>query len=211
MNRIPNAGVTWRVLAAIYLPAAATIAIVAALSLYAGVPVGFLTRDRAGLLGVHPVTGLLSNLGILVWSSCAFVALFSAIVLRKRDLEVVSRFLLSAGVLTLVLLFDDFFLFHEYLARNYLGIREEVVYAFYALATSSHLILFRRLISRTEYHLLGAAFAFFAISIAVDMDPPASDSWLYLVEDGSKFLGICSWCAYYVRTSFRFVVSSEES
>ena len=31
--------------------------------------------------------------------------------------------------------------------------------------------------------------------------------WVYLAEDGPKWLGVASWCSYFVQTSYRCVVA----
>jgi hypothetical protein len=150
------------VLAMIYVPALMFMLAVAALaSLHDGISVGVLLSDPASTLGTHPLLGVQSNLGVLVWCAAAAICLFSSAILRftRTDKEVRS-FLLWAGVITSVLLLDDFFLFHDDLALRYLPFDgdanyvDEFIIASYGLALALYLVRFRERILGSEYLLL---------------------------------------------------------
>ena len=51
---------------------------------------------------------------------------------------------------------------------------------------------------------------FFAISAGMDVISESElwsfGDWSFLVEDGAKFLALASWCSYYVRVSYQFVL-----
>lgn len=191
---------------AVYLTALAVLAAVAAASVYKAVPVEILTQDVAAVVEIHPLTGLLSNLGILLWSAAAAVSLFTWMVLGRRQMNMPAGFFLASGLLTLLLLLDDLFLFHEDLAEGYLGIGQATVLALYVLLSGAYGLAFRRTILRTEYVLLASAVACFAASILFDaIEDDWTNRWQYLIEDGFKFLGICNWCAYHVRTALAFI------
>ena len=85
----------------------------------------------------------------------------------------------------------------------YFRISQIVVVAAYGVATLIFLIRFRELILKTESVLLGSAFAFFAFSLLVDQVLDEVMPMEHLFEDGSKFLGILGWLAYFTRTSFQ--------
>jgi hypothetical protein len=195
----------------VFLPSTAILAAVAFAAIYKHVPVGVLTRDIADVCNVHPFTGILSHLGVLLWCSSAATCLFSSMILRQRQFITNSRFLLFSSLLTLILLFDDLFLFHEILAQIYLGLHENTVYVMHVSATIIYLIAFRRVIADTEYFILSIALGFFAISLILDAISAPLDPWFYLAEDGSKFLGIANWCAYFVETSFGYVAAAPTS
>lgn len=203
MFRIPKG-----VFVILYLPSMAMITIVAIAAIYKQIPVGSLTRDIASVGRLHPFTGILSNLGILLWCTSAVISLFTWMVICRRQVEVLSGFLLYSSLLTFILLFDDLFLFHEFLAGEYLGFNELTIYIIHFLLTAYYLVTFRREILRTDYFFLLSALVFFATSIAIDKISLGSNPWLFLVEDGSKFLGIVNWCGYFVRTSFQFLLNS---
>ena len=80
------------------------------------------------------------------------------------------------------------------------------MFAFYGLGILVYLILFHRTILSFEPLLLLLCFGFLGLSMVFDMLWGQPDSALTaLVEDGSKILGICLWCAFHLRASWRFV------
>lgn len=184
----------------IYGPTLGVLAAVALAAQTLGIPFGNASRDLAAIAGVHPLAGFLSNIGILLWCAAATVCLCAAYVARRRGDTRVSRFLFFSGLFTAVLLCDDFFLVHEQLAPSYLGLHEDVVVASYALALLCYAWVFRAEIWRTEFGLLFAAAAFFAVSIGLDALNPGGRYHLF-IEDGAKLLGLANWLAYYLRTS----------
>jgi len=196
------------ILVALYLPSLLIIATVALAAVYMQVPVDNLTRDPTAIAELPPFYGILSNLGILLWCTSAVTCLFVWVFLRHIPDGQPSTFLLCSGLLTSMLLFDDLFLFHEVLARQYVGLDEIVVYIIYACVLVLYMSVFWRTILHTEYVLLLSAGAFFAISLLLDVTALGLGSWGYLVEDGSKFLGIAGWCGYYVRTSYQFLAKA---
>jgi hypothetical protein len=221
------------VLAMIYVPALMFMLAVAALaSLHDGISVGVLLSDPASTLGTHPLLGVQSNLGVLVWCAAAAICLFSSAILRftRTDKEVRS-FLLWAGVITSVLLLDDFFLFHDDLALRYLPFDgdanyvDEFIIASYGLALALYLVRFRERILGSEYLLLLIlAFLFLGLSAILDFfTAPVIDSfvhrffyeewdrsWTLFFEDGFKFLGIVSWGGYWVRTCLCAIAPDQE-
>ena len=75
-----------------------------------------------------------------------------------------------------------------------------------------YLVYFARLIWRARFGALFLAFAFLALSVVVDTILVSWLSeigdWIYLLEDGAKWLGIAFWCSYFVRVSYAFVVEA---
>jgi hypothetical protein len=100
-----------------------------------------------------------------------------------------------------VLLIDDLFRIHDYYS-DYIGIHEKVLFALYGAATLALLIRYRKLILSAPWSLLAIASVCFATSIVVDADWVVVRYGHHLVEDGSKWLGICAWCAYFSRRLF---------
>jgi hypothetical protein len=198
-----------QLLLTIFLPAAVLVGVAVA-KIYLHVPLDQMTRDPASIAGIHPFAGILSSLGVLLWSSAAAVCLFSSVVVRAQPRSSGARFLLYSGLVTVGLLLDDFFLFHDFLAPQQLGLREKFVYALWIGAALAYLYAFRRDILQTEYTVLGLALVFFTISVAADVVGQRwltqLGDWENLLEDGMKFLGVSAWCSYYVRTSYQLVL-----
>ena len=171
------------------------------------VPFHDLTRDPLAIAILPFYYGVVSNVGAIVWAGAASICLFvffstSGTVLPKR----MRSYLLFSGLLTSMLLLDDLFLLHEQFFPEYMGIGKRIVIACYGALTILHFAVFRRIVQETEYLILVVAFAFFGLSLFVDLVP--SDSlpffWRftnYVVEDGAKLLGITSWLVYFSRVS----------
>jgi hypothetical protein len=163
------------------------------------IPVAKFTRDPAAILHTNPFTGVISNIGILFWCSTSAVCFFSSAIHSKKGNIVVGKFLLFSGVLTSVLLLDDFFMFHEYVFPKILHIPENVSYLGYLALISIYFIKFRSAIFRSEYIILFIACIFFSLSIISDVFLPQRDMG-FLVEDGFKLFGIVTWSIFLTRT-----------
>lgn len=172
---------------------------------WAGVPIEWLMRDPLATLEADPLVGAMSNLGIVVWSAAAGACLLAALALRRRgdDRESASFFLWS-GVLTVVLVLDDLYQFHEQIGPVSLHLAQRGIYLVYLAAVVTYLFRFRRRILATDWLILVLAGIAFAVSIGVDLLPetlrdgvlaPVED----LVEDGAKFVGIVLWSTYFTR------------
>lgn len=202
--------VSTRQLLITFVPATFILAVIAMVSVVFEVRMPSMTQDLAAIAKIHPLSGILSNFGILLWSATASICFFSALTLRKTAPNTTCRFLLSSALLSTYLLCDDFFQFHEALAAQYLGLDERVVYAVLGLAVSAYLIGYRTLILQTNFGALLLALGFLASSVVIDaiLAPWLwrLGDWEYFVEDGAKWLGIASWCSYYVHTCHQLLV-----
>lgn len=111
-------------------------------------------------------------------------------------------FLLVGGLISLILLLDDLFLFHEIVFPLYFKIPEKIVFLSYGLMVLGYITRFRKLIFETDFIFLLFAFCFFGLSIIIDiLDLRVSA----LFEDGSKLFGIVSWFGYFARTCFQAI------
>jgi hypothetical protein len=153
------------------------------------------------ILDSHPLVGIVSNVGVVVWAATAAITLFTALALRRRgEARGVWRFPLGAGLLTCWLMLDDLFLFHEWLFPEVLGVRTRFLFAAYLGVTAFFLIRFAALIRRTTYPLLILSLGFFGTSVGLDVLPDGwfrQHDWLYLIEDSGKLFGIVGWFAYF--------------
>lgn len=195
-----------------FIPSISFLVAVALVSILFQVSMPALTGDVTAIAKIHPLSGILSNLGVLLWCAAASICVFAAVTLRNVKPSDTFWFLLSSALLSAYLLFDDFFLFHEELAFRYLGLNQKVVYAALGIAVSAYIIAFRRVILRTNFGVLLLALGFLATSVATDaiLEPWLwrLGHWEYFFEDGAKWLGIASWCSYYVHTSHQLLVST---
>ena len=86
-------------------------------------------------------------------------------------IEMPSLFFLFAGLTTVMLLLDDLFLFHEYVARELLNIPEKIVLLTYILIIIAFLVKHKSDILGTEFMALILARGFFGLSILVERLP----------------------------------------
>ena len=194
---------------ALYLLITVLLFILVLVNLHTDTPLDTFTRDPSVITGTHPFVGMISNIGILFWCVGASICLFSFIYTigqKSKKMSEYGFFLLFFGLTTLLLLLDDLFLFHEYIGPEILNLSEKHIYISYGIIVLFGIVRFRKIIIQTEWIILGLAFTFFALSIAIDL----FESWLSLpgstfIEDSFKFLGIASWVSYFVLTSFETI------
>ena len=170
-----------------------------------------MTSDVTTIANVHPLSGILSNLGILVWCAAASLCAFAAMFLRTVKPRDRFWFLFFSALVSSYLLIDDCFQLHQ-LAARYLGVKDKIFYMALGSAVSVYFIAFRRVIVRTKYGFLLFALGFLTSSVIIDafFIPYLRryGDWMYLYEDGAKWLGIVCWCSYYVHTSHQFLVDT---
>jgi hypothetical protein len=188
-----------------YLPA---LLIVAVTALQPGIPPRVLFEDPAGLVQVPFYVGLLSNTGAAIWAATAAICLFTSAVLKRAGGDRrLARFFLASGLLTGYMMWDDLIMFHERLFPVYLSITEGVPKAILLVAILAFLFFHRATILRSQYALLGLSLAFLGLSFTVDVSSiqdlmrqytPIGVQSSYLIEDGSKLVGIVGWFAYFI-------------
>lgn len=178
------------------------------------VPFAKMTSDTASIGGIHPLSGVLSNLGIVVWCVAASCCALAAAVLRSRGPKNLYTFLLYSSLLSAFLMFDDLFQFHEDLSGD-IGLNQKVVYVLYGLSIVSYLIYFRRILLKTNVIPFLIALACLFSSIVVDtvvykLFGDQLGDWLDFIEDGVKWIGIVFWCYYFFYTSYQFIIKNTE-
>lgn len=182
---------------------------------YRGIPIPAVTRDAASTLGAPVYTGIGSDLGALLWCASTAMCGLTALAVRRRGgpSRLVS-FLLASSVVSGWLLLDDFFLLHEAVLPVAVGIPQPVVYLVYVVFMVGYLAWYYPDIRRTDYLLLVCALGSLALSTVVDAirefglvpDP----DFMFLVEEGPKFLGIVLWFAYYGRVCLITLASRDD-
>ncbi|UHQ54915.1 MULTISPECIES: hypothetical protein [Microbulbifer] len=196
-------------LAKLYLPVFLGLVALVLLSRLLEVPLQNLTRDPLAVVRAPFYTGILSNLGILLWCATAAICLFSAVLLGPLGGAGEKRlFLLWSGAFTTVLLLDDLFLLHEVVFPYYLNLRERYVILLYGFCMVVFLLRFWRLILQTDFLIFLCACGFFTLSLGVDKLPEDILPLHHIFEDGSKFIGIVSWLFYLGRMSFLFLLEA---
>lgn len=180
---------------------------VAVASLQMGISIAMFTRDPVEVAHITPFIGVASNLGVILWSASATICLFSWAILRHSLGETrFSTFLLCSGLMTILLLLDDLFLFHEIVFPRYFGVNEKIVFIGYGGLILCWMVMFKKCILKTEYLILLIAFGFFGLSLFIDTFQYRIESvigdWRILFEDGFKLLGIVGWLGYFLRCCF---------
>lgn len=194
------------IIASVLVPAGLVLIAVALAAIVGDVAPHYFLRDLATTAGVHPLTGAVSMLGMVVWSAAAAVSLLTVLFLKRRG-RAGAGFFLASAALSGWLLFDDLFLFHDVLAPAYLKISTEIVLSGIGLAVLIWLAVFRREILKAGPFFLVLALGFFGLSIAVDLasdylsQTEALGQWRIFCEDGAKWLGIACWLAFHVMAS----------
>lgn len=155
-----------------------------------GVEFSHLSSDPQAIAKSPWYLGVISNIGVVIWSATAAICLFTGYVERRARPE--AGFLRAAGWLTLILLADDLLMIHEKLAPS-IGLNERVVLAGYLAVFGWWMMAFRLQLIERNPLALAAIFGFFGVSILSDQLVSGG----YVLEDGAKLLGISTWCAYF--------------
>lgn len=169
-----------------------------------GLKIPDMTMDIAAIAGIHPLSGFLSSLGILLWWTSASIWLFTAYIKRKKEITASIGFQLYSGILSLYIALDDLFQFHEHIAEKYLNISEHVIYILLLTIILFYIRKYNYVFQRSDGAFLGMALFFLASSVFVDavLEPLLLyliKNWEYLIEDGLKWLGICFWTGFCVK------------
>ena len=157
-------------------------------------------RDLAQTCGYPIWVGLISNLGILMWSVSASIALFSSLsgLIQKRE---ESDFLFLGGIFSFLLCIDDFFLLHD----KYIG--PDFLYVTYSILGMYILIKFRKVILDIDFLPFIVSVVFLALSVAFDKIIqgifPENYINLQLFEEGFKFIGIVCWMNFWWTASMK--------
>jgi hypothetical protein len=169
-------------------------------AIFTGKRIWYFTVDPF-LIGNLPFyAGILSNLGILLWTASATVCFFSAAILRNE--EFVNRykwFLVMSGLITSLFLFDGLFQMHRIFYPKYLHLSTFMVYWVYIILGLWYLLFFRKQIMESEYLMLALALGFLGLAVIIDTLSIAPRGNTAL-SDFSKFFGIVSWFIYFIRT-----------
>jgi hypothetical protein len=180
------------------------------------IPVQVLTRDIFAYEKIPVYTGLISNLGILTWCCSAVVCLFTFFLIQPTTgtANQIKNCLGGFGLISAWMMLDDFFMLHEKVIPWHLGIPEKGIVLLTLTWVIFHVIQYRNIIlNQTDFLLLGFAFLWFGISLIMDRLPLEIDyrgdgsNLYFILEDGSKLMGIATWCFYLCRLCYQQIVS----
>jgi len=193
----------------------ATCLILLAISFIVGtkysIPFSQITGDPALTFNAHPFTGIISNIGVLLWCTTSCICLFSGIVLFKLKQNKEATFLISSSFLSFILLIDDFFMFHDYILYSFeaFKVTQSITYTFYISLMLWYSISFLKLIfNKTSYVILGIAFLFLGASAFIDLFLKNEGNLKYFIEDSLKFVGIFSWMLFYITSSYKLLLKN---
>lgn len=184
------------------------------------IPMRHLLGDPAQITGSEFYVGILSNLTVITWAAGAYVALYTWSLLSRVGAETEwIRFFKLGGLLTLVLMLDDLFMFHESIFPDYLFLphltglnpNEKILFGIYGLFTIYYIYSSRHTFEKTPWIHFAVALGFFATSFLIDRGigkylVPNRTARI-LVEDGSKFLGTIGWSWFYVSVGRQILLS----
>jgi hypothetical protein len=175
------------------------------------VEVKLLTRDPYRAAEVPPYYGFFSLLGSSIWLFASTATVTTAVVARKRfgcRLSDPSTYRIVAlgGIFGLILAFDDILLFHDEFV-DVVGIPELLVHVMYLLLGLFFITYGARVLRRTPWPILFAAFGCLGISSFIDL-VGESIAWPAAInqsEDVFKFSAIVLWAFYCLATARQFV------
>jgi hypothetical protein len=171
------------------------------------IPFEQITGDPALIFNTHPFTGIVSNIGVLLWCATTSICLFSGLLVLNYGNKKEAVFLISSGIFSFILLIDDFFMFHDYILYSfeYFKIIQPITYTAYGILLLWYSINFYKVILKNNYFILGLAIIFFGMSILTDLIFQSNEDLEYFIEDSLKFIGIFSWMLFFTTTSFRLL------
>lgn len=184
--------------------------LLAAVWLQTRVPVPVLMKDPLAVAHeaktcCHFYYGLVSNLGIMIWSAGAAVSLFAALLLFFADRPRAElQFFAAAAAFTSLLALDDLFMIHEDVLPQ-LGVPEAVTYGLYAAAAGGYFLLSWRAILALRPALMALALALLGMSVAIDVFFHSENMVRVFVEDGAKFLGISAWTSFHLTAALQVI------
>ena len=186
-----------------YALTTAILSIVIYLGIENNIDLDHFTQDPATIMDTPFYLGFFSYIGILFWAGAAILCFYTRLVLIKTNTSPEHlKFMLSSGMISTLLLFDDLFLLHEEVFPEFFSLSKSIVYVIYVNIILLYLILFRGEWMESEYLILGLACALIGISQFVEYVPMPlpEDSFL---EDAVKLFGVVTWFIYYARYCFQ--------
>lgn len=180
------------------------------------IPFVKLSANPVSSTGEHFYTGILYKVGIVFWSAVVTTSLISFLILRyfRYDFQSAERFAGFSFLFFGYFLADEIFQLHGTVFPKFFGIKQLFVLGFYAIFAIIFFIYFRGVIKKNKYITLIIAFLFLATSYFTDILSylkVINFSYRYILDDGSKFLGIVNLFIFYLAFCFNNIISMENS
>lgn len=170
------------------------------------IPVKQITGDPLLMFQVNPLTGVVSNIGVLLWCAAAAIIGFTQIVEWSWASKEKTFFLWHSGVLTTLLLLDDLFMVHDRIFYA-IGLNQYFMYGIYVVLFVLYFVKYYPLFLKSkDSWLFILAFIFLGSSVVIDT-VLESEGLQYLFEDGLKLLGIASWTLFFSRYAFTIITA----
>ena len=165
-----------------------------------GIELSNLTRDTAAVLHGHPYDGMISMLGLFLWSASAGICFLSYSLIKAGNSAMKGVFFYG-GALSLFLGFDDCFQLHEEVFIHAFPFAEKLFYLVYIGSIIGYFFRFKNELFETKFLFWIGSMCLFLVSMLLDiLDPFVSHQVYY--EDCCKFAGIFLWFIYYAKTSY---------
>lgn len=145
--------------------------------------------------------GILSNAIVVLWVASGVGALVGGYAARAGGRPGAARFLITGGLVALLLAVDDLFRVHSVVAPRVLGVSKPAATALIGLVCGLWVLASLSELSRTRWQTLAAGGLALAVSVLVDrVGGFGSATADLLVEDGAKLLGAQAVTLYWVLT-----------
>lgn len=156
-------------------------------------PFSELSRDVISIYQGRAFTGLFSNAGMILWgfATTLLFALWYMLFVKRTAVQV-RRIIFVLGLVTLMLYLDDFIMIHEFVVREYLGLPEELMMVLYFVVLAAVILMRYKVLMEYGFIYLVLGILFLGGSAGFDtVYKFIYIPQIHLVEDGSKFIGIC--------------------
>ncbi|WP_318777726.1 hypothetical protein [Chloroflexus sp.] len=173
-----------------------------------GVSEARLLRDIYTVANIPLYTGLVSNLGILIWCVATTIWVLSAYLIRRQPSDPRYGLSVSAAAFTAFLLIDDSMMLHEVLLPRVTNLDEQVFLIGYALVAAAFAVYALPRMLRTDCLPAFIAAGLLAASYLIDVMLPFMPRYT-LYEDVAKFSGIVFW-AIYAMCVFRDLAATQQ-
>ncbi|QYG95113.1 hypothetical protein HC251_23580 [Iamia sp. SCSIO 61187] len=181
--------------------------VLAAVAAQRTVAVEQLFLDAAFLTGEPWYTGVLSDLGVLGWTTATVAALGGGWVASQTGRPSAARFLWAAAAVSALFLADDLFQLHADLLR-FVGLPKPARQLLVVVPAVVWFLRYTGEIARTRWVILAGALGGFGLSLVVDAVAPTTSTTALFLEDSAKLLGVLAWTQYMVLTSVDIVRST---
>lgn len=167
--------------------------------------------DAVTVLNGKTLTGVYSNLGICLFGISTVLYFTTWYYLKIHNPKFIGRQLaFGFGLVSGMLYLDDFFMIHEKIVRDFLGIPEEVMMLIYFVTVLILIYIYAKKIRLYGSIYVLLSFGFLGLSAVTDVvhkyvDFPLNE----VIEDTSKFIGICFWL-FFALSLTRFIFHDEK-